>query len=166
MEVEEKINQHKLETSWCLWVHLPHDTDWSLKSYKLIYTFNSIEETISLINNLPEKLIKNCMLFIMRKNIFPIWEDDKNKEGGCFSFKVINKFVKNTWEKLTYLLVGENILIENMNNLLINGITISPKKNFCIIKIWLNTCEYDNPICLNKELDIESETCIFKKHIE
>ena len=27
----------------------------------------------------------------------------------------------------------------------INGITISPKKNFCIIKIWLATCDVQDP---------------------
>ena len=28
---------HDLSETWCLWAHLPHDTDWSLKSYKNIY---------------------------------------------------------------------------------------------------------------------------------
>ena len=166
MEVEE--NQricHELETDWCLWAHLPHDVDWSVKSYKEIYKFNTIEETINLLENLPEKCIKNCMLFIMRKNISPIWEDEANRNGGCFSFKVTNKYVKETWENLTYCLVGENIFTKTERNTIVNGITISPKKNFCIIKIWVNTCDYQDPLDLNKELDLISETCLFKKHI-
>ena len=31
---------HSLSDKWSLWAHLPHDTDWSLNSYKNIYTFD------------------------------------------------------------------------------------------------------------------------------
>ena len=31
---------HKLHDNWIYWAHLPHDTDWTLKSYKKILTFN------------------------------------------------------------------------------------------------------------------------------
>lgn len=165
MEVAEISNCRQLNDSWCLWAHLPHDADWSLDSYKLLYKFKTVEETVSLINNLPEKCIKNCMLFIMRENINPIWEDEKNREGGCFSFKIGNKLIKDIWETLTYSLVGENIFTSEKNNLKINGITISPKKNFCIIKIWLNTCEYQDLKGLNEILDLQNETFIFKKHL-
>ncbi len=165
MEVAEISNFRQLNDSWCLWAHLPHDADWSLDSYKLLYKFKTVEETVSLINNLPERCIKNCMLFIMRENINPIWEDEKNREGGCFSFKIGNKLIKDIWETLTYSLVGENIFTSEKNNLKINGITISPKKNFCIIKIWLNTCEYQDVKGLNEILDLQNETFIFKKHL-
>ena len=165
MELAQSNNLQELNDTWCLWAHLPHDSDWSLASYKLLYKFNKVEEAISLINNLPEKCIKNCMLFIMRENINPIWEDVKNKEGGSFSFKIGNKFIKDIWETLTYALVGESIFVNEKDNLKINGITISPKKNFCIIKIWLNTCEYQDLKGLNESLDLQNETFIFKKHL-
>jgi hypothetical protein len=29
----ESNNFHKLSDTWILWAHLPHDTDWSIKSY-------------------------------------------------------------------------------------------------------------------------------------
>jgi hypothetical protein len=105
------------------------------------------------------------MLFIMRKNINPIWEDEKNKDGGCFSFKINNRFIKDIWEKLTYSLAGENLFLNSEYNEKVNGITISPKKNFCIIKIWLNTCELTTLDNINKNLDIHNESFIFKKHI-
>ncbi len=28
------VQTHKLNSSWCLYAHLPHDTDWSASSYK------------------------------------------------------------------------------------------------------------------------------------
>ena len=30
-------NTHPLKNKWNLWAHLPQDSDWSVKSYKLIY---------------------------------------------------------------------------------------------------------------------------------
>ena len=33
------------------------------------------------------------MLFVMRNGINPMWEDPKNKDGGCFSYKISNKNV-------------------------------------------------------------------------
>ena len=71
---------HQLFDEWVLWAHLPHDTDWSLSSYKKIITLGTIEDTLMLFENFPEVMIKNCMLFLMRKGIQPIWEDIKNKK--------------------------------------------------------------------------------------
>ena len=56
---------HKLLHKWKLWAHLPHDTDWSLKSYKSISGIESVEEVIALYGALPDQVIKNCMLFLM-----------------------------------------------------------------------------------------------------
>ena len=77
-----------LSKKWNLWAHLPHDTDWSTSSYKKIYTFTTVEETIAITETLPDPLIKNCMLFIMQDGIVPMWEDPRNRNGGCFSYKV------------------------------------------------------------------------------
>ena len=89
---------HKLSDKWTLWAHLPHDTDWSIKSYKPIYTFDTVEQSIAVTETLPEILVKNCMLFLMREGIMPIWEDPGNRDGGCFSYKVVNKSVYEVWK--------------------------------------------------------------------
>ena len=44
---------NKLSDKWTLWAHLPHDTDWSIKSYKQIFTVSSVEETIAITETLP-----------------------------------------------------------------------------------------------------------------
>ena len=156
---------HKLSETWCLWAHLPHDTDWSLKSYKNIYTVTSIEETIAVMESLPEMLVKNCMLFLMRNGIKPTWEDPRNRDGGCFSYKVSNKHVYNVWKELSYVLVGNTISANDDFVANVSGITISPKKNFCIIKIWMATCEYQNPTIITSEImNLLSAGSIFKKH--
>ena len=90
------------------------------------------------------------MLFVMREGIKPTWEDPKNRSGGCFSYKVVNKHVYNVWKELCYVLVGNTISNDKSFVANVTGITISPKKNFCIVKIWLANCENPEPGCRDK----------------
>ena len=55
----------------------------------------TLENVISLMNSVPALMVKNCMLFFMRKGINPTWKDPKNSDGGCFSFKVSNKMFES-----------------------------------------------------------------------
>ena len=165
MSTQEEPANHKLYDKWTLWAHLPHDTDWTVNSYKNIFTFSSVEEIIALYETLPEKMIKNCMLFLMRDGIKPIWEDEKNRDGGCFSYKVNNKIVQDTWKKLSYNLVGESLTQDKNLLSCINGITISPKKNFCIIKIWISNCKYQSASVIKEVGGIVSHGSLFKKHL-
>ena len=156
---------HKLNNEWTLWAHLPHDTDWTTQSYKNVFTMTTVEETIALSESLPEVLVINCMLFIMKKGIIPVWEDPANRQGGCFSYKIANKSVYSIWKELTYLLVGESLSTNKDFVNQITGITISPKKSFCIIKIWMSTCDFQNPELVTNEIKgLTTMGCLFKRH--
>jgi hypothetical protein len=97
---------HKLSHRWTLWAHLPHDTNWAASSYKKIFEFDTAEEAIAVIEVLPPKLVMNCMLFLMRSGIIPMWEDPQNRNGGCFSYKVVNKEVNSAWKQLSEAYTG------------------------------------------------------------
>ena len=163
----DNIVHRPLNCDWTLWIHLPHDTKWDIDSYKNIYKFNTVEDGIALIENMNEKLVINCMLFVMRNNILPLWEDQNNINGGSISYKINNKNVYTVWKKLLYALIGETLALTDDIQTKINGITISPKKNFCIIKIWLNSCEekVQNPLNIKIIEDINNISTIFKKHL-
>ena len=156
---------HELSDGWILWAHLPHDTDWSLKSYMKIYEFNTVEQAITITETLPPVLVTNCMLFLMRKGINPIWEDERNRNGGCFSYKIPNKDVPDAWKQLSYSLVGETMSDNKKLLPHINGITISPKKNFCIIKVWLANCSFQDAAVIREVHGITSHGCLFKRHV-
>ncbi len=155
---------HTLNSNWTLWAHLPHDTDWSLSSYKKVHTFNTIEHLKALNELIPDKMIKNCMLFIMRDDTKPIWEDPVNRNGGCFSYKIFNKNVTCIWNILCYAITGECLSSNKQFVSSITGLTISPKKNFCIIKIWMSDCTYRDHSMINDLEGLNSHNCIFKKH--
>ena len=157
---------HPLSDKWSFFAHLPHDTDWTLNSYKNIYTVSTVEETIGILDTMPEILVKNCMLFLMRQGVKPIWEDPKNRNGGCFSYKISNKFIFEAWKEICYALVGDNISKTPYFVRSVTGITVSPKKNFCILKIWLTNCDNQNPAIVNPDIkSITSNGCLFKKHV-
>ena len=160
---EQQVSNHILSDKWVLWAHLPHDTDWSLNSYIRIHTVSTVESAIALVEALPDALVRNCMLFMMREGIHPTWEDPQNREGGCFSYKVNNKQVPNAWKSLSLCIVGETAAIEPNVSANITGITISPKKQFCIIKIWMSTCKYQNPDLIKNIKGLTSQGCLFKK---
>jgi hypothetical protein len=157
--------QHLLNDKWNVYYHLPHDKNWDLSSYSVIIgEMDSVEKVISVNRLLDENIVKNCMLFVMRVGITPMWEDPRNRNGGCFSYKVVNKNVPEIWRDLFYLLCGESLCIDTENNKHINGITISPKKNFCIIKIWLDTPELQDPNVIYSIANLVKTGCLFKKH--
>lgn len=161
---DNNILLHPLSCNWDLYAHLPHDTSWSIDSYKKMMRMETIEDIIKLNNGLPNTIIENCMLFIMRENIKPIWEDNNNIDGGCFSYKVSTNDVLKTWKTLSYMLLGETITDNREIYKNINGITISPKRNFCIIKIWLKTCEYQNSNEIKEVEGLNNYGVLFKKH--
>ena len=121
--------QKLLSGKWNLYYHLPTEKNWDLNSYKLIMgNIDNVDKLIALNESLPENIVKHCMLFVMREGITPMWEDKKNRSGGAFSFKVINKQVHSVWKSLFYSICGETLAIDKKYNSKINGITISPKK--------------------------------------
>lgn len=154
---------HVLHDTWVLWAHMPHDTDWSMKSYKKISDVQTVEEAIALCETIPDKMARNCMLFLMRDGIHPTWEDSRNINGGSFSYKINNKYVPDTWKLLFYSVVGESISKNKEFLKCVNGITISPKKNFCIIKIWMSNCKHQNSELIHVD-GLSNQSCLFKKH--
>jgi hypothetical protein len=126
---------------------------------------DSVEKAICLIEIFTPQFVLNCMLFLMKGNIKPLWEDEHNINGGCFSYKVSNKTVFNTWKTLCYCIIGNTISTNMEFCKTITGITISPKKNFCIVKIWINTDKYKDPEIINANVPgLVTNGCLFKKH--
>ena len=160
-----KRSVENLIGKWDLYYHLPYIKSWDLSSYTIIMkNIDTVEKLVAINKYTPDLVIKQCMLFAMKTGITPRWEDPKNKNGGCFSFKVINKFVISVWKSLFYSMCGETIFEKMNDNLLVNGITISPKKNFCIIKIWMENCSIQDANLIVQIPNLVKQGCLFHKH--
>ena len=124
----------------------------------------ALEQLIAVNESVTENIIKNCMLFVMRAGITPMWEDPQNRRGGCFSYKVTNKTVVGVWRRLTYLLAGYSLTVDPAHMDYVNGITISPKRGFCILKIWMRHCILQDPAVIVNIEHLMRNGCLFKAH--
>lgn len=152
---------------WSFYFHLSNDTQWNLESYKLIMKDIQKPETlIELKKHMHEKIIVKSMLFIMRNGIAPMWEDPSNIKGGSFSFKISSNVIYYVWWDFVYLLCGHTLMKNPDNMKLVNGITMSPKYEHSIIKIWLKDLSLQDYNELNVSVieKLEPQKPIFKKH--
>ena len=94
-----------------------------------------------------------------------MWEDKNNKNGGFWSFKVEKELAEKIWLELSIYLISEKLCVNEKDNNIINGISISPKKSFCIIKIWNNTTVKSDLAILNQNIDyLNFDECMYKCH--
>jgi len=159
------MENHDLETPWILWNHGIEDKSWENSSYKNIYSINNLYDYKSYKDVLNTEHLQNSMFFLMRKDIFPTWEDPDNRDGCCASFKIPLKDIKDTWLTLIQNIISENIHTKLDNYLNINGLSIAPKKEFNIIKIWFRNNIKD----LSKNINfcnkyILTDNCKIKKN--
>ena len=166
----QKKNDIDVVNKWNFYVHYSDNKNWDLDSYIHVININSISQAILFEEQLSSKMIQNCMIFIMKDGISPTWEDPKNINGGCFSYKINNKVLYKVF-KLVYFSLVTNRLSNNKDLCnKINGFTISPKntqtpkKNFSILKIWLENCDYMDPELIYPLDGLERRGCIFRKH--
>ena len=112
------------------------DSDYSIGSYKKLYTVRTVEDLCKLINSIPN--ITSGMFFFMRDGVEPLWENKANINGGMWTFKLTKTDSNHMWKVLMASLCGNSLTVkpEDMKN--INGISVSPKITNCIIKIWTN----------------------------
>jgi hypothetical protein len=130
-----------------------------------VQTISSAED-FWMFNDVARDRIPKGMFFLMREHVFPCYDDVSNKDGGCFSIKVRacnwataicnenlvqvpNEIFAAYWEKLCVAVLAES-LVSNADA--ITGISTSPKKQFCIIKIWISQTDtvVENDLVLPK----------------
>lgn len=132
-----------LNDCWMLYFHDPENDDWTATSYHPLHTISTVQDWIHA-NNAFETLWQHGMFFLMREHIQPTWEDENNRNGGCLSYKVNKPDAGEYWFQLGCKLLGEVLSkhTEHIEN--INGISISPKRNYCILRIWIRNHDASN----------------------
>lgn len=150
-----------LNDKWAIYFHDPFDHNWDLSSYILISVVETVEDFVEIYSSY-EELFYNGMFFIMRENITPRWEDENNKDGGCFSFKVSKCLMQDKLFELCAQTLGETIGKTTILSKNINGISICPKKNYYIIRIWIKNSSYAG--FNNYNISIPKYSTIMYKH--
>ena len=156
------MDEYTLKNKWVLWFHSLKNSNWDNKSYIKVIEIKTLLDYKLLYDVLRINHLQNGMFFLMKNDIFPTWEDPNNRLGGCISFKYNNNIL-NEWKKIILLLITENLSENNINE--INGLSISPKKEFNIVKVWIKDDSKDY-MSIVKEYEplVKLDKSIYKKH--
>jgi translation initiation factor 4E len=157
--------EHKLHTPWVLWFHSLDDTNWTKDTYTKVAEMNSIEEFLGVYQDFDT--FTKGMFFLMRKDIFPQWEDESNIKGGYWSYKIGKSVAEKAWFELSCACIGECLTKKPEDMFNVNGISYSTKINNVIIKILNRHSELNNSFILNDKIEnLHPSTSQFKSHIE
>jgi hypothetical protein len=151
-----------LNDLWSFYFHDPYDVKWDIKSFELIANIASVDDFIKIFN-IYKNIINYGMFFIMREHILPLWEDENNINGGCLSYKLFKDEITDKFFNICCLLLGETLGKENNIIENINGISISPKKNYYILRIWIKDSKFSDKENYNIE-PLKYTTILFKEH--
>ena len=153
-----------LKNEWTLWYHSINENKWDKPSYKELFQVKDLYEVYLIFDIFKQNHYQNGMFFLMKNGIFPNWEDPSNRLGGCLSFKISSKNVINEWKNIFLNCVLETLLKDDNDK--INGLSISPKKEFNIVKVWFSeTTDYKNKFIEKNKSELILENSLYKKHV-
>lgn len=161
----DEIEKLPLNAKWDMYCHLPNNDDWSLSGYRVVFRgISTVEDTIALSETIPDAMLRLSMIFVMRSGVAPMWEDPRNKSGGSFSFKVPTRQVPEMWTQMMFAALGGCLFRNPRHADKLTGITISPKKNFSILKVWMTDCSLQDASILSDLPGLSKERCLFLQH--
>ena len=132
------MDNYNLNNEWVIYFHDFMDTNWNRESYEKLVSIDNVVDFWTIFNIIKEKLSVG-MFFFMKTNIFPKWDDNENTKMSYVSIKILKTNASHFMEKILTHLMTDTLYTNNPQ--LINGLSISPKKNFCICKIWINSID-------------------------
>lgn len=139
-----------LQDVWTYYFHDPDDVNWNFESYQRLADVSTIDDFWE-INGVTARFASQGMFFVMREHVFPCWDDPTNITGGCMSMKVLKNDLPAFWEEMLVNMMGERLIAappregedgEDGDDEVwadVNGLSVSPKRFFCIVKIWLRS---------------------------
>ena len=140
----------KFQTSWILWYHDPENHDYSLNGYVRIADLTTPQQFWSVVDSIPKDAWECGMFFFMKAGYKPLWETPENEGGGSWSKKVDISNIQTVFIDLMVHCVTNELLVKQKETL--TGITVSPKGQFSIVKIWNTTTSVHERSCINHKM--------------
>jgi len=152
------VPAHPIPTgSWTVYFHEPEDKSMTADSYKRLQVVSSWESLGALLRELGPHKTTNGLLRVMKGEFSPLWENRANIHGGSYCLKVTRRNSVEVFQRYLAAAALASAARDPANEIV--GVTISPKKGFCIIKIWnLNAKRFNQPSdlqLLHEEIKVE-----------
>jgi len=136
--------------TWVLWYHDPENRDYSLSSYVMIADFTTPQQFWSVVDSISKEAWECGMFFFMKKGVPPVWDDPINENGGAWSKKIEASQAHTGFIDLMVHCLTDELLTKSKEVLV--GLSISPKGQFHIIKIWNTETAISSKSLLNTNL--------------
>ena len=145
-----------------LYFHKVNDSNWGIDSYIYVCDIDNEDDLLYLYKKIPN--YTSGMFFLMNHDVKPIYEDKKNINGGVCTFKLPKKECNKFWKNICYLYCNNKLTKKEEDSNIITGLSISPKINNCILKIWISKSVKVNILKSNiKFLDLRN--AMYRNHL-
>jgi hypothetical protein len=125
---------HDIPTGpWTLHVHETEEKKWDAASYKQLHVAATWEELGAVFRELGPRTLK-IMSFAMRGSQPPRWENKENIAGGSYSFLIPHRRAVEVYQIYVAAAATDTATLNPANKIV--GVTMSPKKGHCVIKLW------------------------------
>ena len=152
-----------MSQSWTLWYHDPANNDYSLQSYIRIFEVKDVSDFWTIVDGIPKEMWESGMFFFMRTGIPPLWDAPENDKGGAWSKKVDAADTHAVFVDCMVHCIAESFL--KGQNETISGVTVSPKGQFHIVKIWNSTTKVSDRKLFNPTLKMKlGDDIAYKAH--
>ena len=137
----------KLDEPLTVYFHDYENTNWNHESYERLCTVNTVCEFWTIFNTLKDKLSMG-MFFFMKGSTFPKWESAGMTKRYTFASAKVLKPKSHEFMENTLVRMLSNTLHKTLLPDIIRGVSISPKKHFCIVKAWIitSTCNEEDAV--------------------
>jgi len=134
-----------------LYFHDPGLQDWSQESYVKITDISTVGDFASAAASLTPDIVRLGMFFLMREGVMPTWDDPHNIDGGCYSIRVIGDDIHRTFLALCFDVCAGEVISEGPEareglESLVTGVSVSPKNNFSVVKVWTSARVPEDPV--------------------
>eukprot|EP01091_Cochliopodium_minus_P019655 TRINITY_DN8337_c0_g1_i1.p1 TRINITY_DN8337_c0_g1~~TRINITY_DN8337_c0_g1_i1.p1 ORF type:complete len:368 (-),score=69.82 TRINITY_DN8337_c0_g1_i1:122-1225(-) len=104
------INSDKmLSDKWVVWLNTSNDNREFCEKFEKVFEFDTMNKFHTEWSDMilkSKKLVKDTKICVFRNGVMPLWEDEKNKEGGKFSIGLSNSSMEKTLEYWFTLITG------------------------------------------------------------
>jgi hypothetical protein len=158
-----EIETTKLQYTWILWYHDPENRDYSIESYVRIADISTPQQFWSVVESIPKEAWESGMFFFMREGYRPLWEAPEHIRGGAWSKKVDAKDTCEVFiDAMAHCFVNDFLV--NYKEAIV-GVSVSPKGQFHIIKIWNTTTNITDKKLFTPSLKMKStDDIVYKAH--
>ena len=134
--------------SWTLYFHSPEETKWTLNTFVNLGAMHTWEDFWTVIEAISQESLADGMFFMMRDPAPPLWENHIHIRGGCYSFRCPKRDAAEVC--ISYMIASMLGCATKSFSNKINGISISPKRGFNIIKVWnADAGSFESPSDIN-----------------